>query len=177
LSDIAETGITRSQLDWMRRSTVVLACASNIASVACLAYQELKPLSASKLIESARGLYEDIFLYPLANSALWFQIVVNYGIWLAPTIAVLLLRKHLTAAVCYAVFLLPILLGRIYYTLPRSLTGVEWVSPKGDWSSFAQTFVGAASFVVIAIWVAVATVWAIAQVISLANGRGIRRSD
>jgi hypothetical protein len=117
-------------------------------------------------------LIEDIFYYPLANSDLWFELLVNYGIWLAPAAAVLLLRKYWAVAACYAFVLFPILLGRIYYALPTAWTGDSGHHPKGDWASWAMTLVGTASAAAIATWVAVAVIWVIT---SLANGRGIRR--
>jgi hypothetical protein len=123
LSDIAETGMTQARFDRLRRLIVALACAFNISSVACLAYQTRSLHSVRDWIEGVRGLTEDVFLYSLSNSGLWFELLVNYGIWLAPTVAVLLLRKYWAVAACYALVLLPILLGRIYYALPTAWSG------------------------------------------------------
>jgi hypothetical protein len=78
----------------LRLLIVTLACALKISSVACLTYQSRRLGSVSDLIEGVRGLIEDIFLYPLSNSGLGIELLVNYGIWLAPTVAVLLLRKY-----------------------------------------------------------------------------------
>jgi hypothetical protein len=83
----------------------------------------------------------------------------------------------LAVAACYALVLLPILLGRIYYALPTAWTGDSGHHQKGDWASWAMTLVGTASAAVIAIWVAFAAIWVIAEIVSLANGRGFRRSD
>jgi hypothetical protein len=175
LNDIVETGMTQERLDRVRRLIVALACAFNVLSVLCLEYQDRRLRSVRDLIEGVRGLIEDIFYYPLANSNLWFELLVNYGIWLAPTITVLLLRKYWAVATCYALVFLPILLGRIYYALPGAWTGDSGHHQKGDWASWAMTLVGTASAAVIAIWVAVAAIWMMMQIISLANGRGIRR--
>lgn len=172
MSDITEKGITQRRLDRLRQSIVALACAFNIFSVACLTYQTRTLHSVRDVIEAVRGLIEDIFYYPLANSDLWFELLVNYGIWLAPAAAVLLLRKYWAVAACYAFVLFPILLGRIYYALPTAWTGDSGHHPKGDWASWAMTLVGTASAAAIATWVAVAVIWVIT---SLANGRGIRR--
>jgi hypothetical protein len=161
--------------DRLRRLVVALAGAFNVLSVLCLEYQDGRLRSVRAFIEAVRGLIEDIFYYPLANSGLWFELLVNYGIWLAPTVVVLLLRKYWVVAICYAFVLFPILLGRIYYALPTAWTGDSGHHQKGDWASWAMTFVGAASVVVVAILVAIAAIWALMQIVSLANGRGIRR--
>jgi hypothetical protein len=168
--------MTQARFDRLRRLIVALACAFNIFSVACLTYQTGTLRSVRDVIEAVRGLIEDIFYYPLANSNLWFELLVNYGIWLAPTVAVLLLRKYWALAACYAFVLLPILLGRIYYALPTAWTGDSGHHQKGDWASWAMTLVGTASAAVIAIWVAVAAIWVIMQIVSLGNGGGIRGS-
>jgi hypothetical protein len=154
---------------------VAVACALNISSVACLTYQTRTLRSIGDLIEGVRGLIEDIFYYPLSSSGLGFELLVNYGIWLAPTVAVLLLRRYWAVAACYALVLFPILLGRIYYALPSAWTGDSGHHQKGDWASWAMTLVGTASAAVIAVWVAVAAIWVITQIVLLANGRGVRR--
>jgi hypothetical protein len=147
----------------------------NVLSVLCLEYQARRLQNVRDLVDGVRGLIEDIIFYPLANYSLWIEPLVNFGIWLAPTVAMLVLRKYLAVAICYAFVLLPILLGRIYYALPSAWTGDSGHHQKGDWASWAMTLVGTASAAVIAIWVAVAAIWLITQIVSLANGRGIRR--
>jgi hypothetical protein len=109
---------------------VAVACALNISSVAYLTYQTRTLRSIGDLIEGVRGLIEDIFYYPLSSSGLGFELLVNYGIWLAPTVAVLLLRRYWAVAACYALVLFPILLGRIYYALQR-MDGGQRPSSEG----------------------------------------------
>jgi hypothetical protein len=138
-----------------RVATTALACTCNVTSFVLLTFRDWKMPTFSGFLEGLRGLIEDIFYYPLANYSLWIGPSANYGTWvyysllLAPTVAVILLRKHLIATSAYALILLCILTAQIYYVLPTSLTGLGSTTQRFDPSAWALAFVGIGSLVIV----------------------------
>ncbi|MGO4716276.1 hypothetical protein [Bradyrhizobium sp. 2TAF24] len=109
---------------WLR-AAVIFACACNVASVAGIKYERY--LWA---VQSHEAFSEN------------FSDAISDGIYLLPIIVVLLARRNAPIVLAYASVLFVILLGRIYYLLPPSLTGVDGLALKLDWSHLAQGLVG-----------------------------------
>ena len=77
---------------------------------------------------------------------------VNLSILLAPTVALLLLRKTCVLVVTLAVPISISFAGRAYYFYLKISTGTTYGGGKGDWAFWLATLTGAASIAIIMLW-------------------------
>ena len=125
-------------LRWLFAASI-LACASNVISVAGIDYQNYV-----RLVKLQRN---DI------ASLLNIAAVESHIILLCPILVVVVARRSVPVVLTYAFVLFAVLAGRVYYLLPQSLTGVDGLSLKMDWSALLQNLLGVFSGIVFALWV------------------------
>lgn len=107
---------------------------------------------------------------PDASLPLDKYFVINDGIWLCPILVILIVRRYNQAVVAYALALSTLLAGRIYYLLPPSLTGVDGIALKYDWSSLGLSLLGVISG-------CVSILWLIVRLVMLADRIGTKKKE
>lgn len=79
-------------------------------------------------------------------------VLIAYGIWLAPVVAVFLLRR---SCALVAVLSVPIVVNfsvRMYYAWERFFFGPTSEPQNGHWSAWLMSFIGTVSLGIIAVW-------------------------
>ena len=148
----SQTNRTRDALFGWRNLIVAYACACNVAAVAATNYEQ----------------YLSIVRYRGAGASFPFDInrVNDDAIWLGPILIILIARRQTIVVVAYALALSAIFAGRIYYLLPPSLTGVDGLALKYDWSDLCLSFLGYISACASVVWLIVWLVKFAANVIT-----------
>jgi hypothetical protein len=81
-----------------------------------------------------------------------YDLLINYGLWLSPALAILALRRVCPVVFLYAVPILIDFAARGYFVWDYYCTGVNSIWQKGDGASWLTTFMGMISLVVLACW-------------------------
>lgn len=82
-------------------------------------------------------------------------VLISYGIWLSPAVAVFLFRR---SCVFVALFSVPIIFNfsvRMYYAWERFSIGPTSDPQKGHWSAWLMTIMGIVALGIIGIWLLV----------------------
>jgi hypothetical protein len=112
----------------------------------------------------------DIYLRHQESASITYHDVVVDGIWLAPSLILLIWRRNVVVTAAWTTILLMILLGRIYYLLPSSWTGVNvFYLKKIDWASILLTLLSALSVGVILVWLSIRGVARLGRALANAN--------
>jgi len=90
-----------------------------------------------------------IHLYLASND---YDLLINYGLWLSPALAVLVSKKVCTVVCLYAGPILIDFAARMYFAWDYYWTGVNSGGQKGDWAHWLTTFMGMVSLFVLACW-------------------------
>jgi hypothetical protein len=85
----------------------------------------------------------------------YYGLIINYGLWLSPALAILIFRRSCPFVGLYAGPILIDFAARMYFAWDYYWTGVNSIWPKGDWAGWFTTFMGMASLVVLACWLIV----------------------
>ncbi|MBR1221299.1 hypothetical protein JQ557_25085 [Bradyrhizobium sp. U87765 SZCCT0131] len=125
------------RMNWLA-AAVIFTCVCNVLSVAGINYEQY--LFATKILQHEIVSRRD------------FSSATSDGIGLCPILVVLLARRIAPIVLSYASVLFIILIGRIYYLLPSSLTGADGFSLKYDWSDLGQACVGLLSALLLLVW-------------------------
>ena len=88
-----------------------------------------------------------IYLFLRGPIVMNYPEIVSECIWLAPLLVVIVFRHIAVITFVYAFTLFIILVGRIYY-----LFGIGAFEPKLDWPALLLSLLGAASLIVLLIW-------------------------
>ncbi len=128
---------SRAASRWLSAAGI-FACACNVISVVGIDYQNY-----IRLVEIQRN---DI------SSLLSIGAAESHVIMLCPILVLLIARRSVAVVLMYVFVLFVILAGRVYYLLPQSLTGVDGLYLKQDWSSLLQILVDVPSGIVVVFW-------------------------
>src|SRR3954447_7949454 len=90
-----------------------------------------------------------IHLYLASND---YDLLINYGLWLSPVLAVLIFRRSCPFVGLYAGPILIDFAARMYFAWDYYWTGVNSIWQKGDGASWLTTFMGVISLLILACW-------------------------
>jgi hypothetical protein len=87
---------------------------------------------------------------PIKSRADLLLLLVSIVASVSPILLVLLVRRFHPLVGLMAIFIVPIFLGRIYYTM--LLIGSKYNFPKGDWTLWLSDFVALISVAIVVTW-------------------------
>jgi hypothetical protein len=83
------------------------------------------------------------------------DLLINYGLWLSPALAILIFRRSCPFVCLYAGPILIDFAARTYFVWDYYWTGVNSGGQKGDGAHWLTTFMGMASVGILACWLIV----------------------
>jgi hypothetical protein len=151
-------------IDRLSIAAAVVACTCNLLSSILLNYHNY--------VEDIWFQHRAVAMnYPYRGAEMHYPEIISQFIFLTPLLVVIVFRRLAVVTFMYALILIIILAGRIYYLVQFYLGGIS-TSPKFTWTDLLLNLLGITSLGILAIWATIRLVAFVGNILKSRGGGG-----